>query len=258
MALLYAQLINASLKPLKQSLLLGFVFGLGFFSFGVSWVYVSIHEYGHLNLIFSAIITLIFIAYLALYPAIIALAYRVSSLKNSRLFSALLFSATWCLGEYLRSSLMGGFPWLLLGTGQVDTPLGYLLPIIGIYVASFLTCFVAACLVISLQTYGTKRYFWLAAFIVILLSPLGLKDKAWTTLSPTPLTIAIIQNNLSMRDKWDEALFWQIIHTYQQNIETLVKTVQLIVMPESAIPLPATYLNDFIDAIHKQAQYAKS
>ena len=111
-ALLYAQL---KFQTVKQSFLTGFVFGLGFLGFGVSWVYISIHTYGHLNALLSALITLLFVGYLALYPGLVALLYNRLSTKCSLITSCLLFSALWCLGEYFRSTLLSGFPWLLLG-----------------------------------------------------------------------------------------------------------------------------------------------
>jgi apolipoprotein N-acyltransferase len=36
----------------------GLAYGLGFFGFGATWIYVSIHDYGHLNLAISAFICL--------------------------------------------------------------------------------------------------------------------------------------------------------------------------------------------------------
>src|SRR5688500_1404724 len=49
-----------NIRSYKQAFSTGFVFGLGFLGLGVSWVYVSIHEYGHLNLFLSTFVTLFF------------------------------------------------------------------------------------------------------------------------------------------------------------------------------------------------------
>ncbi len=251
MALFFSQLRQ---QTLKQSIAIGFFFGFGFLGLGVSWIYVSIHEYGHLNAILSALVTLLFIIYLACYPALVALVYHKLAKKRSLLFTCVLFSALWCLGEYLRATTMGGFPWLLLGFGQIDTPLKYLLPIFGVFGVGFITCLCATLLAASTQLKGSVRYLWLFAFIALLIAPSLLKNKAWSTISSTPVSVAIIQPNLSIRDKWDEPLFWQLLQRYEDALGQLIGKKQLIVMPESAIPLPANYISDFIDTIDQKAK----
>ncbi len=249
-ALLYAQLQDQSVK---QALFTGFTFGVGFFGFGVSWVYVSIHEYGHINPILSALITLLFITYLAIYPALLTMIYRKLKVKSA-LFSCFLFSALWCLSEYLRATVMGGFPWLLVGFGQIDTPLKYMLPIVGVYGVSFLTCLAATFLVTSMRASNKKKYLYLVAFIAILTIPTTLRHHQWATISNQPVSVGVIQANLSMRDKWDETLFWQLLQHYKDRVDALIGKASLIVMPESAIPLPANYVSDFLDTLDIQAK----
>ncbi len=249
-ALLFAELQR---QTGQRAFLTGFVFGLSFFGFGVSWVYVSIHVYGHLNAITSGLITLLFVIYLALYPAVVTLLYTKLAVKQSRLISCCLFSACWCLGEYFRSTLMGGFPWLLLGFGQIDTPLQHLLPIVGLYGVGFLTCLSASFLVISAQSTKKNRILWLSSFIGILLIPSVLNHQQWSTVSEKPFSVGVIQANLSMRDKWDESLFWQLLENYKKGIDQLIGKKNLIVMPESAIPLPVNYVTDFLDKINEKA-----
>jgi apolipoprotein N-acyltransferase len=248
--LLYAQLRQ---QTIRQSFFSGFFFGLGYLGLGVSWVFVSIHDYGHLNLFFSAFITLLFIIYLALYPAIFAALFTRITQKRTLLLSCFSFSALWCCSEYLRSTLLGGFPWLLLGYGQIDTPLKYLLPIVGVYGVSFVTCLAATFLVTSVQVEPIKRYIWLAAFVIILVLPATLSTKKWSTINPTPLSVGIIQANLSMRDKWDETLFWQLLNHYKKAIHQLLGSKDIIVLPESAIPLPENYVTDFMETIQEEA-----
>jgi apolipoprotein N-acyltransferase len=48
-------------------------------------------------------------------------------------------------------------------------------------------------------------------------------------------------------------LFWQLLQRYQQDTESLLGT-QLIVLPESAIPLPASYIGDFLTNLHEEAK----
>lgn len=251
LAFLYAQL-----RRDEQPFLTGFTFGLGLFGLGVSWVYVSIHQYGHLNPVLSALITLIFVVYLSLYTGVMTFLYTKIRLK-SLILSCLLFSALWCLCEYLRATLLSGFPWLLLGFGQIDSPLKFFLPILGVYGVSFLTCLTAAFIATSLQVKRNERYLWVLAFVALLLTPMLLKHKHWTTIDNEPISVGIIQANLSMRDKWDETLFWKLLIHYKEAIDKLLGK-DLIVMPESAIPLPADYISDFLEKINSQTRNAGS
>src|SRR5690349_4893483 len=47
----------------------GFAFGLGLFLAGVSWIYVSLHDFGAMPLPVAAATTFLFCAFLALFPA---------------------------------------------------------------------------------------------------------------------------------------------------------------------------------------------
>lgn len=254
-ALFYAHIIN---KHSQHSFLNGLFFGLGYFGLGTSWVYVSIHEYGHLNSIISALITLFFLLYLSLFPALMTLTFKRLAKLQFPVYSCLLFSALWVLCEYFRSTLLSGFPWLLLGFGQFDAPSKYLLPVVGVLGVGFLTCFAATLLAASTtQLRGIKRYVGLAIFVVLLLFPSLLKYKNWSKESAQPLSVGVIQANLSMRDKWDENLFWQLLERYKHDTEQLLGT-KLIVMPESAIPLPPSYVGDFLADMHTKAKQAGS
>lgn len=227
----------------------GFFLGLGFFGLGVSWIYVSIHTYGHFPLVISAFITCFFIAYLALFPAIAAWVFQLIR-PASRWYSALLFSALWVLAEWLRSHIFTGFPWLLIGVGQLDSLFKFLLPIGGVYGVSFYTCFIAAYLTFSFAL--SSRLISLVIWLLILFFPLCFKAIHWGTPDSEPISIGIVQANLSMRDKWDDALFWQLLQHYSHRIHGLLGT-QLIVLPESAIPVPKNAISDFLESIDEVA-----
>lgn len=242
-------------RPASQSFYTGFFFGAGFFTLGISWVFISIYLYGHLNFFVSGLITLFFIIYLSVYPALMALLYKRLALNLSLLWSCLLFSALWCLSEYVRANLMGGFPWLLLGFSQVDSPIQSLLPIFGLYGGSFFACLAATLLAGFILMPDQKRYLWIIAFVGVLLAPDLLKHQEWATLDSPPLSVRVIQANFSMKDKWDDSVFFQLLSHYQTQLNTLLNEKnQLIVLPESAIPLPSSYISDFIDPIHLLAQ----
>ncbi|RUR19765.1 apolipoprotein N-acyltransferase [Legionella sp. km535] len=254
LALLFSLALNCTRK---QGLMLGFLFGLGYFGFGVSWVIVSIHDYGELNYLLAGITTLAFIAYLALFPALVVWLFKILEQPPYKLLTLLLFSTLWCFSEIIRASLFSGFPWLIAGTTQIDTPLKYLAPIIGLHGLSFLCVFLACLLAVGIREQSIRRFYYLSAFVLILIIPAAGKYIQWTQVKNDPVSIGVIQANLSMRDKWDESLFWKLLKYYEQTTEQLLGK-QLIILPESAIPLPASYLEDYLDRLHEKALKAKS
>lgn len=240
----------------KQAFLKGLFSGLGYFGFGISWVYVSIHSYGHLNPVPAAVITFIFIFYLSLFQGGAAYVFKTLSTRYP-FINPLLFAAVWTGFEYARATVFGGFPWLLLGFAHTHSPLTPLLPLIGVFGVGFTACLLAGFLSTVLQIKGQKKMLLSIFFPALLLTLPLLSSLQWTTPSQKPLSVGIIQANLSMRDKWDDVLFWQMLTHYQETIETLLDT-ELIVLPESAIPLPGTYVHDFLEALNTTALKAHS
>ncbi len=254
-ALLYNAIINAHCA--KQAAYYGLIYGLGYFGIGVSWVIISIHDYGNLNYLMAGSATLLFLLYLALYPACTAWCYRMLALPQNSIINALLFSTFWCLSEYLRATLLTGFPWLLLGTSQIDSPLKFIIPVLGIYGSSFLCVFAATLLVSAIKEQSIRRYTYIVSFVLLLMAPSLLSGVRWTNIDSKPISVGVIQANLAMRDKWDDSLFWNLLDYYEKNITALLGT-DLIILPESAIPLPANYLNDYLLKLDRKAKKAQS
>lgn len=254
LAYLFAKILNST--P-KRSLILGFIFGVGYFGLGVSWVIISIHDYGQLNYTLSALITLVFISYLAIYPALCVYFFKILQFKNSIFLSIILFSAMWCLSEYIRANFLTGFPWLLIGTCLIDTPLRNLAPIIGIPGLSLACAFIASLLAACIVEKSFKRYYCLVALLSIIFSPILLQNIQWTDLSTKPISVGAVQANLATRDKWDESLVKDLLTYYQVQTEKLIGK-QLVILPESAIPLPPNYLNVYLSNLHEKALAANS
>lgn len=255
-ALFYNQIQTS--QP-RQAFFQGLAFGLGYFGLGISWVSISIHSYGHIAFIFASLITGLLVFYLALFPAICALTFRFLTTESCSYFKkTVLFASLWTLSEYLRSTFFTGFPWLLLGFGQIDTPLQYALPIIGVYGIGFLAVLAACCLVQAQYHYKkTSKSFpslWLLSFVFLLTAPVGLKQISWSNVEKKSWSVGVVQSNLSMRDTWDESVFWNIIEHYHAAIQDLIHTKQIILLPESAFPLPASYIQDFLTNLDTQAK----
>ena len=111
---------------------LGFAFGLGLFGAGIGWIYVALHDYGNMPLLLALPATLLFAAFIALFPALAGYVQaRFPAANGMRMM--LLMPAAWTLVEWLRGTIFTGFPWLALGYAHSDSPLAGYAPLLGVY-----------------------------------------------------------------------------------------------------------------------------
>ena len=144
---------NQKRFPTKQAAWRALSFGTGFFGAGVSWVYVSIHNFGNAPLPLAAFLTVLFVIGLAVLLTLPQLLlYNRLAKEQPPWARVLLFSALWVLFEWVRSWLLTGFPWLYLGTALVDSPLKSWAPVLGVYGLSLIIVFIGATLAALLRT----------------------------------------------------------------------------------------------------------
>lgn len=214
----------------------GYAFGLGFFGLGVSWVFNSIYEFGHAPLPFAIVLTFVFVAVMAFFPAAVGwMQARFFSKATFPVRAIFVIPALWTLFEWLRSWVFTGFPWLLLGDSQLDTAISGFIPVGGSLLVSWVV-FVLAGVLASLGMMPWQ--FQLAnMFAVSLLVLLGwaLQKVEWTQPVGKPLTVALIQGNIEQQNKWSRD--W-LVPTVDRYVSLTRKhlTQNLIVWPEVALP----------------------
>ena len=99
----------------KQLFRAGWLTGVGLFGTGASWVYISISEHGNTSIPLAVILTVIFVAGLALFHGLAFWGWGKLA-KDNTLRRLLLFPAVWILADWVRG-------WLLT-SGRVCTPAG--------------------------------------------------------------------------------------------------------------------------------------
>jgi apolipoprotein N-acyltransferase len=217
----------------RGAALLGLAFGAGLFLVGVSWVYVSLHDFGMMPAPLAATATLLFCLGLALIPAGVGyLQARLPVAPPLRL--TLVIPALWTLGEWVRSWIFTGFPWLVLGYSQVDGPLAGVAPILGVLGLSFLAA-VAAGAIATLAS-GAGRARTVAAGVLLTLGAAGwaLRSIEWTTPAGEPFAVSLVQGNIPQELKFVDGRYESTLETYARLVER--STGRLIVLPEIAIP----------------------
>jgi apolipoprotein N-acyltransferase len=208
----------------------GYAFGLGLFGAGVSWVYVSMHTFGGMPLLLAALATLLFCAFLALFPAAAGwLQARIPAQPWVR--ACLVIPAAWTLFEWLRSWIFTGFPWLSIGYSGVGWPLQGYAPLVGVFGLSFLTLSLAG---VGWLLFRNRKAITVAAFIAVLGAGQGLRHVEWTQAAGEPVSAALLQGNIEQDLKFRPERYPPILETYARLTEAT--SAKLIVLPETAIP----------------------
>ena len=235
LAVLFGLLARTS--SLRAGFLIGLVWGLGFFIAGVSWVFISLSVYGGMAAWLAALATLLFCAFLALFPATVgALQARWPVSPTLRLL--LLIPLMWGATEWVRGWIFTGFPWLVMGYSQVpDSPLAGYAPLAGVYGVSFLLALTAAVLAWSVATRGHRaRRGWAVVAIVALgVAGQALRGLAWTTPDGAPTTVSLLQGNIPQDMKWRPEQAVATLESYARL--AAASPAQLVVLPETALPL---------------------
>lgn len=230
-------LIYKTASP-KQAALVTYSFSLGFFCTGVSWIYVSLHDFGGMPFWMAGFATFTFCAFLALFPTV---AGWLSKKTSHVLIAA---PVLWVLAEWVRSWIFTGFPWINVSYSQVPhSPLAGFAPIVGAYGLSLVTALSASLLLLLLNKNTRKKA--ALALLVLWVSGGLLKLVPWTQPSGEPISVALLQGNIAQDIKWDAA---QVQRTLDQYYSLATQSsAKLIVMPETALPMlinevPPNYL----------------
>lgn len=234
LALLFATWLNAT--P-RQAFLRGYVFGLGQFGFGVSWLYISMNRYGGATPLEAGGLLALFVSILALYPASAGWLGVLWFSGLSRQHRLLLgFPPLWVLQEWLRDWCPTGFPWLELGASQAATPLGQgLAPLLGTHGVSFAVAVLAGLVLCLFQRNDWQRRAAIIGVGLLIVGCAWLGRIPWTHASGEPFKVALLQGNVPQNQKWQPEFQRAALELYA-GMTRQHWDARLIVWPETAIP----------------------
>ncbi|BCG65496.1 MAG: apolipoprotein N-acyltransferase [Methyloprofundus sp.] len=225
----------------QQALLRGFLFGLGIFGSGVSWVFVSMVVNDQTSFIMPALMTLFYCSFWAIFPALAA--YLYIKLQKNNSYDWLLFATVWVFVEFIRGEwVLNGFPWLQVAYSQLDTPLATYIPIVGVYGAGFITVIIAA-LLAEIWLMPRHRKLCLLSIMLFFLVGLLLNNINWTKVEGELIKVTLIQGNIAQKDKWALENRNIILKQYYDDSAEYWDS-DIIIWPETAIP---AYYSDVKD-----------
>jgi len=209
--------------------------------FGVIWLTVTMFRYGDMPIWLSILCVALLTGALSFIPALCMgfaarIKFRFNSIFSPIAFCLVVIPTLWSLAEWTRGWIFTGFPWLVSGYAHNVGPLAGYAPIIGVYGITWLTAIIAGCVVLCVDG---KRLFSALA-VGILIAGCALQFIQWTTPNGAPLTVRLLQGNIDQQIKFQHQRLADSLQFYQNAI--LKKPADLIVTPESALPIPSSSL----------------
>ena len=228
----------------RRACLRGWLFGLGAFGAGTSWVRESF-AFGNVPDALGLVLAAGFVGCLAFYPA--AIGWIVARIAPAgphgsprkrggdapRLLAV--YPAAWMLGEWVRGWALTGFTWLQIGYAQIDAPASGWLPVAGVYGAGAIAAFVAGALAWALLGRNRRAFALLGGAAALWGAGAALARIEWTRPAGPPVEVAIVQGNVAQDRKWRPEMRDRTLDRYA----TLTRRhfdADLVVWPESAMP----------------------
>ncbi len=234
----------------KESFYLGFLAGCVHYLTLLYWIIRTMNTYGHLPIYLCVPVLFLFAAYLALYLGIFSMVLtRICRGPGICVF--IMIPLLWVALEYVRSFLLSGFPWELIGYSQYKMlNLIQISDIFGVYGVSFLILMSNGMIFLVFLFLKDKKQretkypagYSILAFVLVL--GLALFYGKWRIASTDSLIsaspkarVAIVQGNIDQSEKWDEIFRSSTVHKYiKLSLSAKKDKPDLIVWPETATP----------------------
>lgn len=243
----------------------GWLYGLGMFGFGIYWVHISMNQFGGIGMPLSVFLTALFIMFYALFPAFTGyLARRFADRGEHQIAREylLIVPAVWVLFEWIRAFIFTGMPWLTIGYSQIDLPVSGFAPVFGVFGVSYAVVLSAGFItywLLSDKGAGRNKAAIIAlpALALLWLIPGLLKQVQWSDPVDDPIQVSLIQGNVPQDKKWLRSQRQPTLDLYTR-LSRENWSSDLIIWPETAIPVTYTKVLPFLKKIAQEARLNSS
>jgi apolipoprotein N-acyltransferase len=218
-------------KTLRQSLAIGWAFGIGQFCVGLNWIQFAFTFQDKMPHWLGYVAVVLLSLYLAVYPALAAgLAWRFKGERPLAL--VLTLAGAWALTEWLRATMFTGFPWNPLGVVLDDTDLLHTAAYIGTYGLSALVAAAGGMLWLFTQRRWQAGGAVLAVIILLHFPPVPALAPAMGK------QIRVVQPNIGQEEKWRPGLADEAFARLGRLSAGGAPPPRLLLWPEVAVPVP--------------------
>jgi apolipoprotein N-acyltransferase len=234
--------LGGSARTPRRALLEGWVAGVAFFFPLLRWLTHTMTTFSPMSMPVAILVIVALAGYLGLFWG--GVTWALAWLRPR--FGAWTFwlaPPLWVTGELLRTYLLGGFPWGLLGYVPASR-----LPVIqiaawtGVYGVSALLVLVNTALAwIALERRGPAAVA-AAAVSVVAVGGVLLVGRAHLAPDDAPtIRVALVQGNIPQAVKWDARFKAETLRIYGDLTRAVAPGNRLVVWPEAAVPSYARF-----------------
>ena len=206
------------------------------------WVMIVMGQYGKLPAYATIPLWLLLSAWLAFFPALAV--WATTSGKQNVIKAVVLLPLAWVASDYLRSFLLTGFPWTMLGHSQYRLlPLIQVADLTGVYGITALIVLANTVLYRIIRAFsGANVPYPAKSALVLVLALIGTLGyglyRLNTPLQTKSLRVALIQGNINQAVKWSPSFRDTTLDIYSSLSRQAIQSQKpdLIVWPESAAP----------------------
>ena len=219
----------------------GLLAGVVHFAGTIYWIPQVMVEFGGLAVPVAWAVHVLFVLYLALYPALFAAVLWIICRHQGQ--RGLLWTPlVWVTSELGRVYLFTGFPWELLGYSQASfLVVAQVASLVGVLGISALVALVNGTVAFGVVSTAPRRWRPLGHAVVLLLvcGLFGAVRLRSGELLETghPLRVAVLQGNIPQDEKWNPVLGDAILQKYLDFTRRAANSgAELVVWPEAATP----------------------
>jgi apolipoprotein N-acyltransferase len=218
---------------LRDTLAIGWWFGVGQFVLGLNWIATAFTYQAAMPAWLGWIAVVLLSLYLAVYPAIAAgIAWRYG--RRDTLALILWLAAIWVVTEWLRASLFTGFAWNPAGVALLPTFVAPLSRLIGTYGLSGIAVLIGGAVLLLVKLRWRTGLALLAAIVIV---SVPLYPIPFTRPSEPNIPVRVVQPNIGQEERWEGDPLGKL-----QKIVTLSRSTgnepRLLLWPESAVTEP--------------------
>jgi apolipoprotein N-acyltransferase len=242
-AYLFLPIALKTIKTCEKPGVYGFIFGMIYNCMSMYWIIYVLTKYGNIPYFASFFLFLLLASYLSLYQSLFFYIFKKFINSIPVVLSPLIFSFFWVALEFIRSKILTGFPWMLVGYTQYNfLPIIQLSSLMGVYLVSFVVIFIS----LSIYFVVIREKFWyinaIFSFILMIAIIIWGNEQISKTKKEFEkkkrLQVLLIQGNIDQSQKWEKDLQRKIILKHiKMTKENIDEQTNLVVWSETAMPL---------------------
>ncbi len=244
--LVFFMMLLCVIKTKKGIFYTTILFFASYSTVSLNWLNFVMEDFGKLPFWLSHFVVLVFsIFYIALPYAVFNVIAFAFTKKRTESYLCFFVPIAFILGDFYVTYVLTGFPWIIPGYACIEGPLKNFAPFLGVKGISALVYIMSAAIALT----ALRKFLYLPIAAVILC--IGLMTEGITfTQKRDPLEVLMVQGNIEQAVRNNGSKSFEVFSTYWDKTEQNKDGFDVVIWPESAIPVVYQFQKDFLDDLN--------